>query len=63
MGEPELTAAYRLKKGIEFSKDPYFFKAARMSLVNALYSEDSEKLTFAQREEARETLKKIQTKV
>ena len=59
MGEPELTAAYRLKKGIELSKDPYFFKAARMCLASCLHSEDSDRLTPAQIREAGDTLDKI----
>jgi len=66
MSSPEITAEYRLKKGIELSKDPYFFKAARMYLARCLYSEDSDRLTPAQIREARDALekiKKIQTKV
>jgi hypothetical protein len=59
---PEINGAYKFKKGKECFREGYY-KAATLYLKPCTHSEE---LTFAQREEARETLdkiKKIQTKV
>ncbi|HJW96902.1 MAG TPA: hypothetical protein VJ485_01955 [archaeon] len=59
---PEITDAYKFKKGKECFQEGHY-KAARMYLATCAHSED---LTFAQRQEVRESLdkiRKIQTNV